>query len=307
MRSLIGLIILFHIAPIVAPTENEAEAAETPGGAPVAELLAAEGRLEELRRARRHLEALAAVFPDRVEQVAFRGEDWAIRIDGAWFAWAQGRLLPEGDGGRWGEYSPVRFYNYYPGPARLRELPPEREASLRGELSTIDAQRAPRSSAFADALYDIRSREEAELRMREVAFLGRSTRIHYIAFDALKRVEARIVELAETDPEVRAFVENLSTVHGYNWRNIAGSGSRSYHSYGLAIDLVPRSFAGLPVYWRWASEAGWTDWWRIPIARRWSPPQPVVDAFEGEGFYWGGKWLFFDNIHFEYRPEVFEF
>jgi hypothetical protein len=307
MRSLIGLIILFYSISGAGATETEAEAVGGRGPSPVAGLVAAEERLEELRRARRHLDALAAVFPERVEEVAFRGGDWAIRIDGLWFAWAQGRLLPEAEGGRWDEYSPVRFYNYYPGPARLRELPAEREAALRGGLSTIDAQRAPRSPAFADALYDIRSREEAELRMREVSFLGRSTRIHYIAYDALKRVEARIVELAEADPAVREFIDNLSTVHGYNWRNIAGSGSRSYHSYGLAVDLVPRSFSGLPVYWRWASEAGWTDWWRIPVARRWSPPQPVIDAFEGEGFYWGGKWLFFDNIHFEYRPEVFEF
>lgn len=307
MKILIGLIILFNLIPGVVAAETESKALEVTERAPVAELSAAEGRLEELRRARRHLSALAAVFPDRVEEVAFHRNDWAIRIDGAWFYWARGRLLPEAERRRWAEYSPVRFYSYYPGPARLRELPPDREEALRGGLSTIDAQRTPRSPGFLDALYDIRSREEAESRMREVSFLGQSTRIHYIAYDPLKRVEARIVEMAQTDTEVRSFVENLATVHGYNWRNIAGSGSRSYHSYGLAIDLVPRSFSGLPVYWRWASEAGWTDWWRIPVLRRWNPPQPVIDAFESEGFYWGGKWLFFDNIHFEYRPEVFEF
>jgi hypothetical protein len=22
------------------------------------------------------------------------------------------------------------------------------------------------------------------------------------------------------------------------------------------------------------------------------------------GFIWGGKWLFFDTMHFEYRPEI---
>ena len=34
------------------------------------------------------------------------------------------------------------------------------------------------------------------------------------------------------------------------------------------------------------------------------PPQPVIDAFERNGFVWGGKWLFFDPLHFEYRPET---
>jgi hypothetical protein len=29
-----------------------------------------------------------------------------------------------------------------------------------------------------------------------------------------------------------------------------------------------------------------------------------VRAFESHGFVWGGKWLFFDTIHFEYRPEL---
>jgi hypothetical protein len=131
MRSLIGLIILFYIVPTVASTENESKAVEARGGAPVAELVAAEERLQGLTTARRHLGGLSAAFPDR-----------ARRIDGGWFAWAEGRLLLE---------EPCLF------------------------------RRALRH------------------------------------------------------------------------------------------------------------------------------PQPVVDAFEGEGFYWGGKWLFFDNMQFEYRPELFEF
>jgi hypothetical protein len=34
------------------------------------------------------------------------------------------------------------------------------------------------------------------------------------------------------------------------------------------------------------------------------PPVSVIAAFEHEGFVWGGKWLFFDTMHFEYRPEI---
>ena len=30
----------------------------------------------------------------------------------------------------------------------------------------------------------------------------------------------------------------------------------------------------------------------------------IVDAFQKHGFVWGGKWLFFDTMHFEYRPEL---
>ena len=304
MRKLSLILLLVSITyPLVGETSPEPHASRDASRA----LNLAEERQAELREARTRLQAVAAVFPDRVDQVAFRSGDWAILIEGDWFYWAGGRLLREGDRVRWREYSPVRFYSYYPGPARLRRLSPEREARLRGDLASIDARRPPRSPAFADALYGIRNRAEAESQMQEVSFLGLSTRIHRIAYDALKRVEARIVDRAATDAEVSTFVGSLRSVHGYNWRNIAGSGSRSYHSYGLAIDLVPRSYGNLPVYWRWAAEAGWREWWRIPVEERWAPPQAVVDAFEAEGFYWGGKWLFFDNLHFEYRPEVFAF
>ncbi len=31
---------------------------------------------------------------------------------------------------------------------------------------------------------------------------------------------------------------------------------------------------------------------------------PTVLVFERQGFVWGGKWFFFDTMHFEYRPEL---
>ena len=45
-------------------------------------------------------------------------------------------------------------------------------------------------------------------------------------------------------------------------------------------------------------------WQRIPLDERWSPPERVVEIFERHGFVWGGKWGYFDTIHFEYRPEI---
>jgi D-alanyl-D-alanine carboxypeptidase len=46
------------------------------------------------------------------------------------------------------------------------------------------------------------------------------------------------------------------------------------------------------------------DWWAIPYDQRLHPPMALVSAFEKQGFTWGGKWFFFDTMHFEYRPEI---
>ena len=36
------------------------------------------------------------------------------------------------------------------------------------------------------------------------------------------------------------------------------------------------------------------------------PPEEVISIFESEGFIWGGKWDIWDNIHFEYHPEILQ-
>jgi hypothetical protein len=30
----------------------------------------------------------------------------------------------------------------------------------------------------------------------------------------------------------------------------------------------------------------------------------VIRIFESFGFIWGGKWRYYDTMHFEYRPEI---
>ena len=42
----------------------------------------------------------------------------------------------------------------------------------------------------------------------------------------------------------------------------------------------------------------------IPLSKRWMPPKEVIRIFEEEGFVWGGKWTIYDNMHFEYHPEL---
>ncbi|MFW5694590.1 MAG: M15 family metallopeptidase [Alkalispirochaeta sp.] len=252
----------------------------------------------------REIQALRETFPHRVTDIGFRKGEWALQIDGEWFYWAQGRLLPEHSRERWDEFVSIRFYNYQLGPWQEREIDPDLEARLRERTANRNNDDRIRFNRFLDRLYRIENRGEADQRMRRVEFLGMSTRVHTDMVAALDRVETRIRNIMMTDQEVRAYVRNLSGLHGFNWRNIAGTARRSYHAYGMAIDLVPRVWNGRWGYWRWAADGGVSDWWNLQAEQRYHPPQPVIDAFEGEGFIWGGKWLFFDPIHFEYRPEV---
>lgn len=250
------------------------------------------------------IQALRQAFPHRVEDIGFRQGQWALRIDGEWFYWAEGRLLSAEYRDRWDEFVSIRFYNYQLGPWQERQIDADLEARLRERTSNRNTDSRIRFNSFLDRLYRIEGQAAAEQRMRRVSFLGMNTRVHSDMVAALDRVEGRIRNAMMGDQSVRQYVQNLSGLHGYNWRNIAGTARRSYHAYGMAVDLVPRVWNGRWGYWRWAADGGVPDWWNLRGDQRYHPPQPVIDAFEAEGFIWGGKWLFFDPIHFEYRPEV---
>lgn len=251
------------------------------------------------------IHALARAYPGRIQEVAYREGDWALMMDGTWFYWAQGRLLPEHLRHQWSDFLEIRFYSYQSGPPEKREITPELEERLRSRMDSFERDSRIRFNSFLDTLYEISSQPEAELLIEEVEFLGHRTRVHPLLVGPLARVDERIRHVIHIDAETRRFVRDLVQVHGYNWRNIAGTARRSYHSYGIAVDLMPRSFGRQYAYWRWAVESGVEEWWNLPSSSRWQVPLPVVKAFEEEGFIWGGKWLSFDNIHFEYRPELF--
>jgi hypothetical protein len=245
-------------------------------------------------------------YPERIREAEVRGGEWALRMDGVWYSWADGRLLPEELQADAESYVSLRFYRYRLGPLRARSVSEETERVLRARTSRHrsgagDTRR--RFNAFLDSLYGISSEAEADRLMERVEFLGLSTRVHPLVVAPLRRVERTLYALMPHDEDVREFFASLAAIHGYNWRNIAGTARRSYHSYGMAVDLVPRSYDDGWPYWLWAAQGGIERWWDLPLSSRWQVPQAVIDAFESHGFIWGGKWLFFDNLHFEFRPE----
>jgi hypothetical protein len=113
------------------------------------------------------------------------------------------------------------------------------------------------------------------------------------AAEALKHVNRELNILLKHNPQLKKY---LFPVGGtFNWRNIAGSKRLSPHAFGIAIDLNSRRGA----YWRWDANG------KTVFSMRQNYPLEIINTFEKNNFIWGGKWFFYDLMHFEYRPEIF--
>jgi hypothetical protein len=255
-------------------------------------------------RAEQVMKALAKAYPKRIAGAAFRNGDWAVELRGKWYYYAEGRILPEELLGKAESYTPQPFYSYPEDLPEWQQPSPENAANYAAmatrRRSGLGANRA---QIFYDDLWRIHNRAEAWEQQKTIRFLGREALVHHAILEELTFVEQRINEAAAADPQVRQWVSRLQTVSAWNWRDIADTRSRSNHAYGIAIDLLPAAQNRLETYWLWTAQNN-VDWWDVPYSKRLNPPDAVIKAFEAYGFIWGGKWLFYDTMHFEYRPEI---
>jgi hypothetical protein len=251
------------------------------------------------------LRAYRYCYPEKTGEPAWLDGDWTIRAGTEIFYWAGGRLLPESRRHEQDLWLP-HPYSLYPRIVVSPEIySPEYIKTLRAQGLEESAGRRDQYRGFQAALYGGFTRREIEANLRAVDFLGKKIVVHQDITEALKRVEQSIRAAAAGDRETAAFLESIGQVGGYNWRQIRGSGRLSYHSWGLAVDIQPQRLGGKGIYWLWESARN-KDWMLLPLERRWKPPDRVISAFEQEGFIWGGKWALYDNMHFEYRPELHE-
>jgi len=243
--------------------------------------------------------------------------DWAFQIRGRWFYYAEGRILPEELMGRSDEYRATGFYRNYPAELPDWETTAEQRAARTRNMEENRGPRQPgaqpnqrtesiRQRFFYEALWNISSRDEALEQITEMEFLGYTVKVHSGIKSKLNLVEETILNESKTNPAIQQWIDSLGTIAAWNWRNVANSGTRSFHSYGIAIDILPKNLGGLETYWLWASQSN-PQWWNTPYSARYHPPDEVIRAFESFGFIWGGKWPNFDTMHFEYHPEVFIF
>lgn len=218
--------------------------------------------------------------------------------------WADGKMLTREKLEKKERYWKMlyRYAKDIPDPAKFSQ---EHMQRLRTFSSAENrSKQAGISLDFFDVVYDSTTRQSTEAHIKTVSFLGKQTTAHEWIFEPLARVENKIRELAKTDGNVKDFVDTLARVSGYNWREIRDRASRSFHSYGIAIDVLPRNWGKKNIYWAWRRTIDPDGWMTLPLHKRWMPPAKVIQAFESEGFIWGGKWAIWDNMHFEYRPEL---
>lgn len=152
-----------------------------------------------------------------------------------------------------------------------------------------------RNEAFFDKLYGDCRKGEVAKDLVGVVWLPKAwghtiqvTRANGVA-DHLRAVSAEIDSLPAA---IRSAAYPIAGT--YVCRPVKDTGRLSMHSYGAAIDLNLKYSS----YWLWEAK-GATN---IPYRNQ--MPRPIVDAFERQGFIWGGRWYHYDTMHFEYRPEL---
>lgn len=157
-----------------------------------------------------------------------------------------------------------------------------------------------------NVIYDCSTRASTESHIISVSFLTKSVNVHEKIAEPLKRVSQKISALPKTS-EINNFFETLTRTDGFNWRSVRDTQSRSFHSIGLAVDVLPKGYYQRIIYWSWQKQLRPNDWFMTPLEKRWSPPKQVIEIFAEEGFIWGGTWIVWDNMHFEYHPELLIF
>jgi peptidoglycan L-alanyl-D-glutamate endopeptidase CwlK len=114
-----------------------------------------------------------------------------------------------------------------------------------------------------------------------------------------EKISKELEMLIEIHPEYIKYLEKPTGA--FYWRKIENSERTSPHSYGIAMDLNTQ----YSNYWIWdtgiqKNKLSQED--NIPYINQ--IPCAIVSIFERNGFIWGGKWLHYDTMHFEYRPEL---
>ena len=263
-----------------------------------------------------HIPEKLKIFQEAYPDITFVSEweknvnDWKITMTlgekEIILYWANGAMLPEDELKNKDLYWSLLYEYDYRKPLKdpANFTPQEIEEIKKFGSDENRKSQAGTPMFFFDEIYDSKTRGKLESHIKGISFLGFRVNVHERIVQPLKEIETKINEAAKTDKEVADFVKSISKNEAYYWRVIANTNRKSFHSLGIAIDIRPKSYKGKEVYWSWTKDKEPDSWMLTPLKNRWMPPQAVIDIFEDQGFIWGGKWIIFDNMHFEYHPEL---
>ncbi len=258
------------------------------------------------------LEIFQKAYPDIIFTPEWdqEKEDWKITMDlgtkKSVLYWSNGSMLPEAELKNKEKYWTLLYHYDYKKPlADPADFTQEEIEAMKNFGSDENRKNgAGTPMFFFDEIYDSHTRASLEKHIVGVNFLGFTVNVHERLTGPLIKVEEKINQAAKESQEVSDFVKSISKNEGYFWRVIVNTNRKSFHSLGIAIDIRPKSYKGKEVYWSWAKDKNPEGWMLTPLKARWMPPQKVIDIFEDQGFIWGGKWGIWDNMHFEYHPEL---
>ena len=253
-------------------------------------------------------------YPDIIFSYKFdeKLNDWEITFqvplhkNSSTLYWSNGKMIPKTELSNSDKYWPILYkISEVKDPASMTE---EEKSALK-KFSSSENRRSGAGTPmfFFDAVYDSSTRASLEQRLKTVEFLGKQTTVHERIVAPLKKVNDKILQISKSNLEVKNFLDNLKSADAYYWRVISGTNRKSFHSLGIALDVLPVSYGGKEVFWSWAKDKNPETWMLTPLSSRWMPPKEVIKIFKDEGFIWGGNWGIWDNMHFEYRPELVEF
>ena len=256
------------------------------------------------------LNAYKEAYPHLITDVIEDDEDWIVKFkNGNIYHWAEGKLLPEKSLPHSNKYTRYTIYPYnINGRApelyteekiaklRVKEKPEQKKNKKKEIIPGVEG-------GLYRELYSITNKKSAQKQLVKVKLAGYYTSVHKDIAGKIKSIDSKIIELSKTDSEVRDFLKSIGSVQGFNWRKIAGTARMSNHSYGIAIDILPKKSRKKILYWFW-EQAKNDKWMLLPQSSLWTPPDSVVKIFLEEGFAWGGHWDRYDTMHFEYRPEL---
>ncbi len=253
------------------------------------------------------LNAYKKAYPDLITDVIKGENDWLVKFaNGNIYYWAEGKILPESQLPDSKKYTGYSIYAYNLNGRSPELYTEEMIEKLRIKKPPVEKKKKivpGEQGGFYKELFGVTTKKSVKKLLVEVKLSGHYIIVHNIIAKKIRSIDSKIKILAKSDPEVLNFVKKIKSVEAFNWRKIAGTDRKSNHSYGIAIDILPKKYRKKTLYWLWEGEKN-EKWMLLPQSSLWTPPDKVVKIFLEEGFIWGGHWDRYDTMHFEYRPEL---